>query len=164
MCFQADNCTEDVNDALQISHRAPADMYIKTTLILSGLVASFYATFFCFSSFWVSLDAHDFPLVRHAFLYNSLIYTAEPLRPSKRIDLQASADLAGFCFQFCISWGLHGRNRRQHSARCKPWGILSQHNAGVPPGHHLGCRWCFLLHVEAAACCWASYIHQRRWS
>ena len=40
---------------LQISHRAPVDMYIKTVLILSGLAASFYATFFYFSSFWVSL-------------------------------------------------------------------------------------------------------------
>jgi len=38
----------------QISHRASVDMYIKTALILSGLVASCYGTFFCFSNFWVS--------------------------------------------------------------------------------------------------------------
>ena len=29
-------------------------MYVKTALILSGLVGSFWGTFFCFSSFWVS--------------------------------------------------------------------------------------------------------------
>lgn len=29
-------------------------MYVKTALILSGLTVSFWGTFFCFSSFWVS--------------------------------------------------------------------------------------------------------------
>lgn len=40
---------------MQISSRASVDMYVKTALILSGLVVSFYGTFFCFSGFWVSV-------------------------------------------------------------------------------------------------------------
>jgi hypothetical protein len=47
---------DNVAPGTQISHRASVDMYIKTALILSGLVASCYGTFFCFSSFWVSAD------------------------------------------------------------------------------------------------------------
>ena len=42
---------------LQLSSRASVDMYVKTALILSGLVVSFYGTFFCFSNFWVSVSA-----------------------------------------------------------------------------------------------------------
>ncbi|KAL3153887.1 hypothetical protein ABBQ32_013456 [Trebouxia sp. C0010 RCD-2024] len=38
----------------EISSRASIDMYVKTALILSGLVVSFWGTFFCFSSFWLS--------------------------------------------------------------------------------------------------------------
>lgn len=45
---------DNVAPGTQISHRASVDMCIKTALILSGLVASCYGTFFCFSTFWVS--------------------------------------------------------------------------------------------------------------
>ena len=45
---------DNVAAGAQISHRASVDMYIKTALILTGLVASCYGTFFYFSNFWVS--------------------------------------------------------------------------------------------------------------
>jgi len=48
-------CLLIVVAVLQISPRASVDMYIKTALILSGLVVSFYGSFFCFTSFWVSI-------------------------------------------------------------------------------------------------------------
>ena len=47
---------DNVAPGTQISHRASVEMYIKTALILSGLAASCYGTFFCFSTFWVSAD------------------------------------------------------------------------------------------------------------
>ena len=45
---------DNVAPGTQISHRASVDMYIKTALILTGLVASWDGTFVYFSNFWVS--------------------------------------------------------------------------------------------------------------
>ena len=85
---------DNVVTGTQISHRASVDMYIKTALILSGLVASCYGTFFCFSNFWVSADwlsSAQTHITNISFCISVIIAVS-----------------AAFWSQFCSAWGLHG--------------------------------------------------------
>ena len=83
---------DNVAAGAQISHRASVDMYIKTALILTGLVASCYGTFFCFSNFWVSADQRSSAQTHTRNISFCLIIVVS----------------AAFWCQLCSAWGVHG--------------------------------------------------------